>query len=224
MKSYCEKHYDVFKQCAVTEQSWVGNDVKKWWDFVRSKEPSKLCSGTMTRQELKDLCRNKKYSDEECVGAVMAWGGQNRTHGQTLFKRFEDIKPIVTKMRGASCDRIEAYRDFYKVWQEPKALGMGAAYFTKLIFFCCSDHKGYIMDQWTSKSINLLCGEEVVHLQNGIVTKKNNHKVYETFCQKIEDLAARFDVSGEEIEIALFSKGGRKKAAWRQYVCDQYGC
>jgi len=115
--------------------------------------------------------RNQQW----CAGilaAVMAWGGQNRKYGVMLFDRFDEIQPIISGIRQGELNYLEAYNEFYKVWLKPERLGMGAAYFTKLIFFCEPDHKGYIMDQWTSKSINLLTGEEIVHLTGTQVSKK----------------------------------------------------
>ena len=152
----------------------------------------------------------------------MAWGGQNRKHGITLFDRFAAIQPIIADMRSGRITHLEAYKRFDVIWKQPGNLGMGAAYFTKLIFFCEPSHTGYIMDQWTSKSVNLLTGKDVVYLTTaGYVKKKNTVENYQRFCKYIEKLASKLYTSGENVEIAMFSKGGRKKGPWRQYVVDQ---
>ena len=124
----------------------------------------------MTRHELKSLCRNKDVNHKECLAAIMAWGGQNRNHGKILFNRFNEIESIIASMRNGEIDHLHAYQNFYNIWTNKQSLGMGAAYFTKAIFFCIPESKGYIMDQWTSKSVNLIFDKEIIKLQNGWVT------------------------------------------------------
>lgn len=152
----------------------------------------------------------------------MAWGGQNRKHGQTLFARFDEIEPIIDDMRTERIDHIQAYKNFDEVWQKDVPLGMGAAYFTKLIFFCEPSHKGFIMDQWTSKSTNLICDENIVHLASGHVSKKNDAETYDQFCAIVTDIAQDLKIPAEMVEMAMFSKGGRNKEPWRDYVVKQY--
>lgn len=219
-------HFENFKQKTNfnLDQGSVGHKVHKWCDYVIPNKVSGLpefLDGKLTRQQLKDICCDKRYSDLFCLAAVMAWGGQNWEHGEMLFKRRDDILPVIQKLRQSKCSPKQAYYEFLGIWKQGK-LGMGAAYFTKLIFFCDPNHRGFIMDQWTAKSVNLICGKKIVDLQGGYVSKKNDSDVYERFCNIIEDIARNFTKSGEEIEIAMFSKGGRKKQAWRQYVFDTY--
>ena len=52
--------------------------------------------------------------------------------------------------------------------------------YTKLICFL-GNQSGLIMDQWTSRSINLLMGSKIVKLQNNSVLKKNTSYVYSKF-------------------------------------------
>ncbi|MCL4677927.1 MAG: hypothetical protein KJ017_04955 [Alphaproteobacteria bacterium] len=222
-------HYDKFSQYlagAISEEKPIGFNVKEWWEYVASgleqqHFKANFPNEKQTRTKLKNLCRKDSGTSHiECVAAVMAWGGQNRKHGITLFNRFNEIEPIIRDMRMGSISHYEAYERFDSIWKKPQNLGMGAAYFTKLIFFCDPTHKGYIMDQWTSKSVNLLKGEEIVHLTYGYVNKSNTVDNYKNFCEFIDQLAEKLRVSGENVEIALFSKGGRKKWPWRQYVWE----
>jgi hypothetical protein len=224
MLRYNDKHLKIFKAILTDDQDWGGHDVRKWWDYVTKKQSCNLPSQRLTRQALKEIChKDSNFTDEECLGAVMAWGGQNRKHGQTLFSRKDEILPIISDMRTSSINHLTAYKTFDDIWQQDKKLGMGAAYFTKLIFFCEPSHRGFIMDQWTSKSTNLLCGEQVIHLQAGHVSKKNNSETFDRFCNVVEDLARRLNTSAEHVEMSMFSKGGRNKAPWRQYVVDKWG-
>lgn len=223
-------HYDIFVQSlaqATAEEQWVGFNIKNWWGDVEPRLEHQcpainLPNDKMTRTQLKELCHaNSGATDLECAVAVMAWGGQNRKHGIKLFNRFAEIKPIIGDMRSGNITHLDAYERFDGICKQPENLGMGAAYFTKLIFFCEPSHKGYIMDQWTSKSVNLLTGKDVVYLTAGHVNKNNKVENYQRFCEYIEKLASKLGTSGENVEIAMFSKGGRKKWPWRKYVVDQ---
>lgn len=227
---FVKAHLDFFVQHlaeATAEEQWPGDNIKDWWNHVEPK--LKQCSKInppnhkMTRNQLKQLCHaNSRASDLECAVAVMAWGKQNRKNGIMLFKRFAEIEPIIGDMRSGNIKYPKAYERFHDIWQKPPRLGMGAAYFTKLIFFCEPSHKGYIMDQWTSKSVNLLTGKDVVYLRiDGYVNKKNTVKNYQCFCEYIEKLASKLGTSGEKVEMAMFSKGGSNKWPWRQYVIDK---
>jgi hypothetical protein len=215
-------HFNIFKNNLSFNEGWAGNNVKNWWNYVTDYEECNLYSQKLNRKELKELCSNKAFSTKECLGAVMAWGSQNRKHGKMLFSRFDEIEPIIEELRGGRLDYIAAYKKFDEVWQKEKPLGMGAAYFTKLIFFCEPNHQGFIMDQWTSKSVNLLCDKNIIHLVQGYVSKKNDHHTYGQFCNIIQNIAEDLDLPAENVEIAMFSQGGHKKAKWRQYVVDNY--
>jgi hypothetical protein len=205
------------------EQSWVGSNVRSWWDYVTNKTPCTLPEQKVTRSDLKRICgQDSGFLDRECLAAVMAWGGQNRKHGQTLFKRLAEVEPIVSGLRRNRLNRWDAYQAFDDIWKSGEALGMGAAYFTKLIFFCEPANRGYIMDQWTSKSVNLIFNDEIVQLQQGYVSKRNTAENYRNFCAAVEELAKRLNLSGEDAEVAIFSKGGRNKGLWRKYVVENY--
>lgn len=222
MTSFEQKHYEKFKNSFVMEETWASTNIENWWKYVTGKVNGRFPSSGVTRQTIKLLCADDRFSDEECMGAVMAWGGQRRGHGRTLFSRKGEITPIICAMRQNTIDHFEAYDQLHRIWKGKAPLGMGAAYFTKLIYFCDPHHKGYIMDQWTSKSVNLMCGANLVHLSSGYVSKKNDWHVYEKFCSLVDEIAVDLCTSAESVEMAMFSKGGRKKAAWRQYVVDNY--
>jgi hypothetical protein len=113
--------------------------------------------------------------------------------------------------------------------------GCGPAYYTKLIFFLTKhlDRRGFVMDQWLGRSINLLADREIVlfnqprrkaPLKRRYVHRKNTCSTYEEFCQAVCNLTL---VSGEtdpdvrvrekNVEMLLFSEG-RGKGKWREYV------
>jgi hypothetical protein len=216
------------KDEAIMKEHLSGDKVKNWlkWVSKHTTKPfpdDKFPDGQLSRHKLNQICKaDSGYEDWECVVAVMAWGGQDRRYGVKLLDGFGAIQPIISAMRRGNLGHIEAYDEFYKVWKRPVKIGVGAAYFTKLIFFCEPSHKGYIMDQWTSKSINLLTDQPIVHLtSSGHVSDKNTLENFNNFCNCIDSIAKKLGHIGEEIEIAIFSQGKPKKLAWRDYVIHQ---
>ncbi len=216
--------YRIFLACLENQpdkQQAIGRKPRDWYQSVTGEVNPRLEDKQLCRETLRKFCKNDNNSHAECVASVMSWGGQRVGHGKMLFNRFNEIEPIISDMRMGAISHYEAYERFDSIWKKPQNLGMGAAYFTKLIFFCDPTHNGYIMDQWTSKSVNLLKGEEIVHLTYGYVDKRNTVDNYKNFCEFTDGLAEKLGVSGEDVEIAMFSKGGSKKWSWRQYVVNQ---
>lgn len=109
---------------------------------------------------------------------------------------------------------------------EGKGGGIGPAYFTKLIFFANPRHDGYIMDQWTSRSVNLLVdGPAVVKMRTlDHVDPRNSSQNFERFCKVVEAISTQLlNRTPEETEQCLFSTGGKKPAAWRRYLVQHGG-
>jgi hypothetical protein len=113
--------------------------------------------------------------------------------------------------------------------------GIGPAYYTKLIFFL-GDGEGLIMDQWTSKSINLIHEENVIKLTGGYVSRFAGSGMYQKYVHCVAELAEGMGLSGTEfqknnkMEELIFSISAKKKpkfltrqeheivSAWRSYV------
>jgi hypothetical protein len=147
----------------------------------------------------------------------MAWGGMRRDHARDAWQEREKWLPIIKALRNEKCARRDAYRAF----QKAEISGLGPAYFTKLIFFSCPHHSGYIMDQWTGKSINLLFGDGKSHpilFSGHWVSRSNSPETYEEFCVLVEHLAKKLEVGPPKAEEMIFSSGGKNPGRWRQYV------
>lgn len=212
-------HFNCLRRISTNEQKWVGANVADWWCRAFSERNPNLPNKKLSRKELKALCaENSGFTDAEAFAAVMAWGGMRRDHGRLVKTRIDAVSGIIGRLRNGVLSRSQAFSEFHNLRTAKILPGMTAAYFTKLIFFCPRRHDGYIMDQWTSKSINLLFGDEVVDLSKaGFVTDKNDAERYEHFCKCIEQLGRHAGWDPEETEVRLFSEG-RKKGAWRNYV------
>jgi hypothetical protein len=96
-------------------------------------------------------------------------------------------------------------------------IGMGPAYFTKILYFF---NLGYIMDQWTAKSYNLLINNDEIEISQNTVTNNNSGQKYERYCLLVEYLANELKMSPSAIEEAMFSNGGQNRGIWRQHVID----
>jgi hypothetical protein len=211
-----ESSIDKFKK-------WNGINALDWGKYFYKENLSPSLDIKLTRAELFNSEFVKELSNEEFAIAILSWGGMNREHGKSLFEHKEWIT-VVAKMRNGSIkSRKEAYELFFELRKGKKLKGMGPAYFTKLICFVNPNLKGYIMDQWTSKSINLLFENKTVFLNNGgHVADKNTAEIYHNFCDKIEYLAQLLKLNPIDLEENIFSNGGFNKGKWRQFVVDNW--
>lgn len=240
-----DSHLALFKSTTPNSGGWLGAAPKSWFEWVRRNvtietaifkfNDTHLPHEQVSRAQLKALVKNSAIDTLSCCIAILAWGGMNRQHGTRLFSSSQEWVFIADEIRHGKINRAEAYQQFAKLRAAKKLPGMGPAYFTKLIFFLMPDDKskGYIMDQWTSASVNLLFERPLIDTstlktkkQDGslkvaeIVKDSNTHIQYEMFCQSVEWLAKKINVSPELAEEMMFSEG-RGNGTWRNYVIDQ---
>ena len=170
----------------------------------------------VNRCDVKKFVKRSDVSSMAKVLFVLGWGGMRTPHAANALSSFhEHWKDIVDSMLDGKINRFRAYDKFHSLNHGDNARkkgkkvleGMGPAYYTKLIFFLQKKHNGYIMDQWTSRSMNLLRkdasrnihlkrvykkGEEEEDRKNYYVdSEKNDVSVYRKFCKDLEDLSDR---------------------------------
>lgn len=178
-----------------------------------------------------------------CI-AILAWGGMHGSNRNHLFAR--DVSPwldVAKRVRAGSLARQQAFDAFASLNLAGSLVGMGPAYYTKLIYFLMprgGDHSiGYIMDQWLGCSVNLICAQEVVRIDTSInwvsrnygtiqqahsrVSPLNTGQHYERFCEAVELVAGKLGEgwTGDKAELALMSAGGRNPEPWRNYVVSR---
>ena len=217
-------------------QDFVGSSPLSWMMYIKKNLPNldldkgNFSSDTLNRKRLYDMSSNSSLSNLDFSMNVLSWGGMRRTHGVSCLNNFSDWEPLIEKLRSGSIERSEAYLDFSFIRKSGKLKGMGPAFFTKLIFFGHPDHNGFIMDQWTARSVNLLLDTQLVKMisqKNGSssVSDFNNEIVYEKFCRTIEDLTSKLNnITDPKItEEIIFSNGGKgeKKGKWRRYLLKE---
>ena len=160
-------------------------------------------------------------SDRDLLWAILSWGRMRRNAARVLKEREDHWTAVVGRLRRDGMTRTECYEICHATMREFNPAGIGPAYFTKLIFFANPRHDGYIMDQWTSRSINLLVeGPAVVRMRTqDHVDPRNDKGHYEAFCQAVEALSDKLETRDHEhTEQCLFSRGGRRPDPWREYL------
>ncbi len=247
---FCKKHLEVFQGIGLVKQGKVGHRPSEWYawirdDWIKSRphdlalELLELSSCRVSRKDIAVMVSNGS-STMECCASILAWGGMNRSDGMLLWKTHHKWLPVADEIRRNGLSRENAYKAFQALRSQGQLKGMGPAYFTKLIQFLMPVRpmRGYIMDQWTARSINLLISPEpLVILEKQkpnrfTVSDKNSSSIYEEFCCVIEKLSLEPTVADilekasiknddrpEAVEMMLFSEG-RRKGKWRNYVLD----
>lgn len=212
--------------------TWTGPAAPKVWaEQVAGGQWPALSSNKQDRDQVKGALVS--LADEEAWLTIMAWGGQHRKSARSSWQEREKWIPIVRALRAGDIAASEAYNLFAK----EQVKGTGPAYFTKIIYFLDQGKgpRGYIMDQWTAKSMDLLqsrvYGDNLPDLRwqgvsprirkgkiygwHGTVARHNGAKVYDRFCRFVEQLAKFTERRPDDIEEALFA-GSRKP--WREHV------
>jgi hypothetical protein len=194
--------------------------------------------------------------------SVLAWGGMRKNSFQSLFniERTEKWLELSKRLRiDVELTREQAYLEFLEIRGErvpdtsqgkSKLLGMGPAYFTKLIYFLqptSASRRGYILDQWAGWSINELfpdVADPIVKMDEtySVSSKKsvsvsmtvsdaNDATSYENFCSKIDELISYFETKPEiqdsgydaatVIDRAFMSGKKDNPDTWRGYLVKQ---
>ena len=235
-----ENHSQNFKQFVEKNnnliQGSIGYAPRGFWSKIQCEggisfkgvvfNSNVLSKEKLNRESLIKIVNNNNTEFIVKIISIFAWG-QMKVENAVIFfgyynKYYKELEKILTDRKK---NRIEIYDAILKL----DLKNCKPAYFTKLIFFFTSEtnYPGYIMDQWTAKSINMIMGQTLVTLDNngtGYVTIRNDKQVYKAFCHKVENLAKDTCYNGSQIEQYLFDKGGRKKeiGEWRKYVKENY--
>lgn len=224
-------HYLKFKELAESNIKYMGRNPDKWVskDWISAYDLKNLPKVPFTRDDLFDYCSNFSNSHHEVLFTILAWGGMRKSNANKLIPYLDDpfFLALITKLREIQREgeqtqstRSDMFNAFMELKNDNKIPGLGIGYFTKLICFLAPNLKGYIMDQWVSKSINLIYGDSLVKLTNDWVNNNNQGDVYETYCSRIDEIAKDLNCKGFEAEERLFSIGGKHRGKWREYVIN----
>lgn len=184
----------------------------------------------LTRAEVFNICESEKFSFEYKVICILSWGAMHRGNAHKFFGNWNSfniqLDNILTSYKNGQVTRCLAFEQIRQL----ETLGCGPAYFTKLLFFF-NFGGAYIMDQWTSKSIELLWEENdrigiLFDYTNNYITRANTGMFYEMYCSRVEkithivNLILETEYTPTEIEERIFSNGGNNPGEWRKHIKD----
>ena len=206
---------------------------------LEEKFKENLSPSEFNHHAVREICKDHhKYDIEDCILIILTWG-QIRPSPTTLLLAWKslnspDIKRFLEDIRsGEENVRKKIYTRFADYRYSGDLKGIDTAYFTKLIYFLMNqDEKGYILDQFTARSSNILLRRNIINInKDGTVkSKKNDAEVYEKYCKFIEDLAIYLDdhfrerleerdarIEPEHAEIFIFYDNEKKdNSGWRE--------
>ncbi len=222
---------------------------EKYSDYLKTVDKAKR-----TRQSVIDVLRKS-----DCflgIFYVLIWGDHRLSSILDVLNHFEKDKQLLNNITSMLCSASHSPEEVYSTLKSVK--GLGPAYFTKILYFYTHafdkewNHKAYIMDQFTSKSMNLLRMESIKYDINlsqdnlkitNIINKNtgrssdtldNNtpYSMYENYNQDVERLVQFFQEKGNRnvdadiIEVMLFGDSNEKSntpfSHWRVYTNKAY--
>ena len=211
---------------------------EKYSDYFNTVNKAKR-----TRQKVINYLR--KYDCFLGIFYVLIWGGHRLNQILDVLNHFEDDKQFLNDITSMLCKASHSPEEVYSTLKSIK--GLGPAYFTKILYFYTHafnnniNRKAYIMDQFTSKSMNLLRMEpkkyDINLSQDHLKVKDsldNNtpYSMYENYNQDIEKLVRLFQEKGNKnvdadiIEVMLFGDSNKKSNTpfrkWRLYTNKVY--
>lgn len=228
--------FDIFLDAA-DHGRWKGKAAAGWLRSVNLRDrlvpetDVNVCTTAQDRKTLRAYCRQNDVSDLETFVAVMAWGGMSVRNGRLALRAPRTMMELVRQIRHSILDRADDYARFYRARREGSMIGIGPAYYTKLLFFIRPKQDSYILDQWTARSIHVLTGSckfpRVAKLpgNQARVSDSITPQQYEKYCRIVDIIAGHAGPmrwTGADVEERLFSEGGRAPKPWREYVKKQW--
>ena len=208
-----------------------------------SNYTKKISKVRRTRQCVIDFL--KKSDCFSGIFFVLIWGGHKESSLLNVLNYFEDNKEKLNEVTVMLREASHSPEEVYSTLKDVK--GLGPAYFTKILYFYTHafdkkwNHKSYIMDQFTSKSMNLLRMESKkydINLSQDYLKVKDSldnntsYSMYKNYNKDIEKLVQFFQEKGNKnvnadiIEVMLFGDSNKKSNTpfrkWRLYANEAF--
>jgi len=124
------------------EVTFLGDSSKDWFQGVDVNwKPNHLSSNKLNRNDLiykrNQLKSQKEVSDIDIrifIIDILAWGAK-RFYKQKVMSTIESFEGICRSLLEDKISTLDAYEEFYEKYYSGKMLGLGPAYYTKLICF-----------------------------------------------------------------------------------------
>ena len=219
---FLKKHWNIFSKIPHVSAG-AGGAIPVTWAKRHgiTATPKGLPNYLLDRKQVRDICQNPDIPVLFAYLCVMAWGnqggaGRGSQHVQSAWAEKTKLKKHLSLLRAGDLTRSDAYSLFTGTG---KIKGIGPAYWTKLLYFFTPIQNFYIMDQWTSKSINLLTGRQVVRMEGNVASGDNKCGNYQSYCEEVDVIADLLKLPGDDVEEMLMSSKG---SSWRKHVKKEY--
>lgn len=163
MREIVDTEKAIFLKSSSTPlRRWEGKPPQQWLAGVGYSSATLLAMmlTAPTRSGLYELWADQTVAVEDCAWITLAWGGMRTDHGRMLKASGIEWIAVCKQIQEGDVSRSETYELFAKLKKANKLRGMGPAYFTKLIHFARRNTKGYILDQWTARSVHVLTDQD----------------------------------------------------------------
>lgn len=179
---------------------------------------------------------------------ILLWGNHREPHITNVLSDFEKNDNLIDELSTILFEATKSPKQTYDTLNSIK--GLGPAYFTKILYFYTHafsevwKDKMYIMDQFTSKSMNLLrkstknlninLSDESIKIlkNNSLVAKYSNYKKFNDDIKSLTNFfknKGNININEEMIEVMLFGQNYTSKTLhfssyelWRKYVNENY--
>ncbi len=221
----------------IDEFQWNSIPIRHWINILHNNHEIDIVAEIFPEQglskgELLAHCQSSTYSIKEKCIMILIWGGMigQRINNTLDYCNGYTAQTELAFLRLMRCrTRFEAFQVLKDSKENNLLPGVGVAFYTKFLFFLRPDLNGYILDQWTGKSYNLLMQGEnhelgPIPFQGNVVQNQTTAEQYEHFCQTIDTLTIAYNLhhntnlSGYQVEGKLFTAGGN----WRAYLNQHY--
>jgi hypothetical protein len=232
----------------IMKKLWIGGNTAKWFTHIGvvwkiAHLPTYEMDRYQLMEEINKVRHQTSISKEqvrEQIIKIFSWGRMktSKTTGKAALQSIESYESICHDLL-CGLNSLKAYEKFFERQNNigffPQMKGVGPAFYTKLIYFL-GDKTGLIMDQWTAKSVNKLCGNEVIKLENNTtVSKKNDVTVYKRYLDIVSDIQTTLELptlsKAEELIFSCSHKQATVKkqlghhhkvcSAWRKYIAEK---
>ena len=156
-----------------------------------------------------------------CFMMILGYMNTRSDHVKAAYDMYDQFKEYLDKFRGdKTLTRRQAYKILWTLRATNSLPGLRPSTYSALIHFLRPKQDGYILSPHAAKSVNLIAGEDIVHLtKSGYPTDDNNDANYEAYCSVIDQMkkAAPYETSSIDIRERMECEG-YPLDDWKDYI------
>lgn len=209
---YRQPHWSALADTISQRQKSVGDPPKVWasrLNLPNIPNSASLSANPLDRVQVATECTDPAKPVLFGYICAMAWGGQDRVrsgvkNAQNAWTNSAIIALNLQQLRAGGLTRKAAYQLFEGKGKVP---GLGASFFTKLLFFFTINpipgQEPYIVDNVILDGMALLTGLPF----NSFATRGG----YQACCEELDEMGVRLGCNGSQMEERIFGP-------WRSYL------